>query len=74
MKMKKLISNVYHKQKSLGRVPQCIIVKLQPSNLVHIPVTPLYSLSDKYSWKKYEPLYPPNYGLNNITAILLEYL
>ena len=29
-------------------------------------------LSDKYSWERYEPLYPPSYGLNSTTIVLLE--
>ena len=33
-----------------------------------IPVALLRSLLDKYPWERYEPPYPPNYGLNSITA------
>ena len=32
----------------------------------------LHSLSDKYSWERYEPSYPPSYGLNSTTTVLLE--
>ena len=31
-----------------------------------------FSLSDKYPWERYEPPYPPSYGLNSTTAVLLE--
>ncbi len=29
------------------------------------------SLSDKYPWERYEPPYPPSYGLNSTTIVLL---
>ena len=29
------------------------------------------SLSDKYPWERYEPPYPPSYGLNSTTTVLL---
>ena len=32
----------------------------------------LSSLSDKSPWEKYEPPYPPCYGLNNTPTVLLE--
>ena len=32
------------------------------------PVALLRSLSGKYSWERYEPPYPPSYGLNSITT------
>ena len=38
---------------------------------VQTPVTLLHSLLDKYSWERYEPLYPPIYGLNSTTTVLL---
>ena len=31
----------------------------------------LHSLSDKYPWEKYEPSFPPIYGLNSTTIVLL---
>ena len=31
----------------------------------------LLSLSDKYPWERYEPPYPPSYGLNSTTTVLL---
>ena len=38
---------------------------------VRTPVALLRSLSDKYPWERYEPPYPPSYGLNSTTTILL---
>ena len=37
---------------------------------VRIPVALLRSLSDKYLWERYEPPYPPSYGLNSTTTVL----
>ena len=34
-------------------------------------VAQLRSLSGKYPWKRYEALYPPSYGLNSTTTVLL---
>ena len=31
----------------------------------------LASLSGKYPWERYEPPYPPSYGLNSTTIVLL---
>ena len=31
----------------------------------------IISLSDKYLWERYEPPYPPSYGLNSTTTVLL---
>ena len=41
------------------------------STRVRTPVTLLRSLSGKYPWERYEPPYPPSYGLNSTTAVLL---
>ena len=38
---------------------------------VRIKVTLLRSLSGKYLWERYEPPYPPSYGLNSTTTNLL---
>ena len=38
---------------------------------VRTPVTLLRSLSGKYPWERYEPPYPPSYGLNSTTTVLL---
>ena len=32
----------------------------------------LRPFSDKYPWEKYEPPYPPSYGLDITTTVLLE--
>ena len=32
----------------------------------------LCSFSGKYPQERYEPLYPPSYGLNSTTTVLLE--
>ena len=37
---------------------------------VRTPVALLRSLSGKYPWERYEPPYPPSYGLNSTTAVL----
>ena len=36
------------------------------------PIAPLRLFSDKYHWERYEHPYPPSYGLNSITAVLLK--
>ena len=36
---------------------------------VGIPVTLLGSVSEKYTWERYESLYPSIYGLNSITYV-----
>ena len=33
--------------------------------------TTLHSLSGKYPWERHEPPYPPSYGLNSTTTVLL---
>ena len=37
---------------------------------VWTPVALLHSLSNKYSWERYEPIYPPIYGLNSTTIAM----
>ena len=37
---------------------------------VRIPVALLRSLSGKYPWESYGPLYPPSYGLDSTTTVL----
>ena len=48
-----------------GGGPRGIMVK------VLTPVALLRLLSGKYPWERYEPPYPPSYGLNSATAVLL---
>ncbi len=38
---------------------------------VRTPVAQLRSLLGKYPWERYEPAYPPSYGLNSTTTVLL---
>ena len=48
-------------------------VGLQSRNKrVRCPLTLLVSLSDKYPWGRYEPPYPPGYGLYNTSIFLQE--
>ena len=42
------------------------------SKWVRTQVELLCSLSDKYPLKRYEPPYPPSYGLNGTTTVLPE--
>ena len=42
------------------------------SKRVQTPLVLLRSLSDIYPWVRYEPPYPPSYGLNNTTTLLLK--
>ena len=37
---------------------------------VRTPVALLCSLSGKYPWERYEPPYPPSYGLNSTSTVL----
>ena len=47
------------------------MVKAMDDRVVPTPVGLLRSLSGKYPWERYEPPYPPSYGLNSTTAVLL---
>ena len=40
------------------------------SQRVRTTVAQLRSLSGKYPWERYEPLYSPSYGLNNTNTVL----
>ena len=54
--------------------PRGVMVKVMDygiSKRVRTPVALLRSLSDKYPWERYEPPYPPSYGLNSTTTVLL---
>ena len=44
------------------------------SEWVRTPVMLLRLLSGKYSYERYEPPYPPSYGLNSTTTVLGEWL
>ena len=45
--------------------PRGVIVKAMDCGIV------VRSLSGKYPWERYEPPYPPSYGLNSTTTALL---
>ena len=47
------------------------MVKAMDCGIVCTPVALLCSLSGKYPWEKYENPYPPSYGLNSTTIVLL---
>ena len=55
--------------------PRGVMVKAMDCGIVRkrvrTPVVLLRSLSGKYPWKNYEPPYPPSYGLNSTTTVLL---
>ena len=55
--------------------PRGVIVKSDGlrnrSKRVRTPVALSRSLSGKYPWERYEPPYPPSYGLNSTTTVLL---
>ena len=44
------------------------------SKRVQTPVVLIRSLSDIYPWERYEPSYPPRYGLNSISFVLEAWL
>ena len=48
--------------------PRGVMVKAMGCGIV---VSEFVLLSGKYPWERYEPPYPPSYGLNNTTTVLL---
>ena len=58
-----------------GVCPRGVMVKEMDCGIVRkrvrTQVALLRLLSDKYPWERYEPPYPPSYGLNSTTTILL---
>ena len=71
--LRKVIMYLYFNGEMLSEkrgCPRGIMVKAMDCG-VRSPVELLRSLSDKYSWERYEPTYPPNYGLNSTTTVLL---
>ena len=53
--------------------PQGVMVKaMDCGTVVRTTVTLLRTLSDKYPGDRYEYPYPPSYGLNSTTIVLLE--
>ena len=63
------------KTKFIGECPRGVMVKSDGlrnrSKRVRTPVTLLRLLSSKYPWERYESPYPPGYGLNSTTIVLL---
>ena len=54
------------KDKCVRGCPRGVMVKAMDCGIAL-----LRSLSGKYSWKRYELPYPPSYGLNSTTTVLL---
>ena len=58
----------------IGRgLPRAVMVKSMDCGIVisEFVLQSRNSFSGKYLWEKYEPPYPPSYGLNGITTVLL---
>ena len=53
--------------------PRGVMVKAMDCGIVvrEFVLQSRYYVSGKYPWERYEPLYPPNYGLNSTTTVLL---
>ena len=51
--------------------PHGVMVKVMDCGIV-VSKFELHSLSGKYPWERYEPPYPPSYGLNSTTTVLLR--
>ena len=49
--------------------PCGVMVKAMDGRII---VALLHSLTGTYPWERYEPPYPPSYGLNSTTTVLLE--
>ena len=70
-------SFIFHKAKSSSETRGCprgVMVKAMDCRIVvreFVLQSLLHSLSGKYPWERYEPPYPPSYGLNSSPTILL---
>ena len=51
--------------------PRGVMVKAMDCRIVVSEFALLRSLSGKYPWERYELPYPPSYGLNSTTTVLL---
>ena len=58
-------------QVSFWRCPRGVMVKAIDCGIVVREFALLRSLSGKYPWERYDPVYPPSYGLNSTTTVLL---
>ena len=57
---------------SSGGCPRGVMVKVMDCGIVVSEfVFQLRSLSGKYPWERYEPPYPPSYGLNSTSTVIL---
>ena len=61
---------IWFKPKHGGACPRGVMVKMMDCKRVRTPVALLRSLSGEYPWERYEPPYPPSYGLNSTTTVL----
>ena len=63
------------KHKITRGCPHGVMVKATDCGIVVsefvLPVALLRSLSRIYPWGRYEPPYPPRYGLNNTASVLI---
>ena len=58
-----------------GGGPHGVMVNAMDCGIVvsEFELQPCYcSLLDKYPWERYKPPYPPSYGLNSSTIVLLD--
>ena len=58
----------YNRHINFRGCPRGVMVKATDYGIV---VALLRSLSGKYPWERYKPPYPPSYGLNSTTTVLL---
>ena len=61
--------NIYSRSNKRG-CPCGVMVKAMGCGII-VSEFLLQSLLGKYPWERYEPTYPPNYGLNSTTTVLL---
>ena len=56
------------------RCPCGVMVKAMDCGIVisEFKLQSCYYVPDKYTWERYEPPYPPSYGLNSTITVLLE--
>ena len=51
--------------------PRDVMIKVMDCGIVVSKFKFQSSYMDKYPWERYEPPYPPIYGLNSTTTVLL---
>ena len=62
---------IYMNLQVIVECPRDVLVKELDCEIVVTPVVLLRSLSDKYSWERYEPPHIPSYRLNSFAVVLL---